>query len=109
MPGPPISSRIESFLECDIALEVFGDEMLPEFMPGEIILCDLVNKNAYIYDLPYIVVTDNLNVLRYIKDSGKPGTLLLVPPNGETAIIETKQLNIRQLFLVKGKIRRFIS
>jgi transcriptional regulator with XRE-family HTH domain len=101
--------RIGSFLECDIALEVFGDEMLPEFMPGEIILCDLVNKNAYIYNLPYIVVTDNLNVLRYIKDSGKPDTLLLVPSNGQTPVIETKQLDIRQLFLVKGKIRRFIS
>ncbi|KPL20272.1 MAG: hypothetical protein AMS23_11260, partial [Bacteroides sp. SM1_62] len=76
--------RIESFLECDIALEVFGDEMLPDFMPGEIILCDLVNKNAYIYGLPYIVVTDQLNVLRYIKDSGKPDTLLLVPCDRKT-------------------------
>jgi transcriptional regulator with XRE-family HTH domain len=101
--------RIESFLECDIALEVFGDEMLPEFMPGEIILCDLVNPNTYIYNLPYIVVTDQLNVLRYIKDSGKPDTLLLVPSNGETGIIEAKQVNIKQLFLVKGKIRRFHS
>lgn len=101
--------RIESFLECDIALEVFGDEMLPEFMPGEIILCDLVNKNAYIYDLPYIVVTNNLNLLRYIKDSGKPDTLLLIPSYGDTGTIEAKQSDIKQLFLVKGKIRRFYS
>ena len=101
--------RIESFLECDIALEVFGEEMLPEFMPGEIILCDLVDKNAYIYNLPYIVVTDKLNVLRYIKDSGKPETLLLVPSNDGTGTIETDQRDVKQLFLVKGKIRRFLS
>jgi len=101
--------RIESFLECDIALEVFGEEMLPEFMPGEIILCDLVNKNAYIYNLPYIVVTDNLNLLRYIKDSGKPDTLLLVPSNGDTDTIEVMQTDIKQIFLIKGKIRRFYT
>jgi len=101
--------RIESFLECDIALEVFGDEMLPEFLPGEIILCNLVNRSAYIYDLPYIVITKNLNLLRYIKDSGKPDTLFLVPSNGDTGTIEVKQSDIKQLFLVKGKIRRFFS
>lgn len=101
--------RIESFLECDIALEIFGDEMLPDFMPGEIVLCDLTNKNAYIYNLPYIVVTDNLNLLRYIKDSGKPDTLLLESSNGDSHSIEVRQVDIKQLFLVKGKIRRFFS
>lgn len=101
--------RIESFLECDIALEIFGDEMLPDFMPGEIVLCDLTNKNAYIYNLPYIVVTDNLNLLRYIKDSGKPDTLLLESSNGDSHSIEVRQADIKQLFLVKGKIRRFFS
>lgn len=99
--------RIESFLECDIALEVFGDEMLPDFMPGEIILCDLVNKNAYIHDLPYIVVTKHFTLLRYLKDSGKPDTLLLVPSNGDIETMEAQQSDIKQLFLVKGKIRRF--
>jgi transcriptional regulator with XRE-family HTH domain len=101
--------RIESFLECDIALEVFGDEMLPDFMPGEIILCDLVNKNAYIYGLPYIVVTDQLNVLRYIQDSGKPDTLLLVPCDRKTNALEIKLTDFKQLFHIKGKIRRFLS
>jgi transcriptional regulator with XRE-family HTH domain len=101
--------RIESFLECDIALEVFGDEMLPDFTPGEIILCDLVDKNAYIYNLPYIVIADGLNVLRYIRDSGKPHTLLLVASNGDAVTIETHQRDVKQLFLVKGKIRRFYS
>jgi transcriptional regulator with XRE-family HTH domain len=101
--------RIESFLECDIALEVFGEDMLPDFIPGEIILCDLVNKNAYIYDLPYIIIADNLNLLRYIKDAGSPDTILLVPPNGDKASIEIKQSDIKQLFLVKGKIRRYYS
>jgi hypothetical protein len=99
--------RIESFLECDIALEVFGDEMNPDFIAGEIVLCDLVEKSGYIYNLPYIVITDKLNVLRYIKDSGKPDTLLLVPSNGSSGTQEVAQHKIKQLFLVKGKIRRF--
>lgn len=101
--------RIESFLECDIALEIFGDEMLPDFMPGEIILCDLMNINAYIYNLPYIIVTENLNLLRYIKDSGKPDTLLLETSNGDANSMEVRQADIKQLYLVKGKIRRFFS
>jgi transcriptional regulator with XRE-family HTH domain len=101
--------RIESFLECDIALEVFGDEMRPDFLPGEIILCNLVDKNSYIYNLPYIVVTEQLNLLRYVQDSGKPDTLLLAPSNEQTEIQETDLQDIKQLFLVKGKIRRFYS
>ena len=101
--------RIESFLECDIALEIFGDEMLPEFMPGEIILCDLVNKNAYIYDLPYIIITDELNLLRYIKDSGEADTFHLVTSDGKSDTLEVSHTEVKQLFLVKGKIRRFYS
>lgn len=101
--------RIESFLGCDIALEVFGNEMLPDFMPGEIILCDRVDPNAYIYNLPYIVVTDQQTVLRYIKDSGKPDTLRLSPSDGDAGNMETDQRDVKQLFLVKGKIRRFYS
>ena len=101
--------RIESFLECDIALEVFGDEMQPDFQPGEIILCDLINKNAYIYDLPYIVITDELNLLRYIKDSGKADTFLLITSDSTSGSLEVSHKDIRQLFLVKGKIRRFYS
>ncbi len=100
--------RIESFLECDIALEVFGDEMVPDFQPGEIILCDLINKNAYIYDLPYIIVTPELTILRYIKDSGKADTVLLLPSDNKKGSSEVKQTDIMQLFLVKGKIRRFL-
>ena len=101
--------RIESFLECDIALEIFGEEMHPDFMPGEIILCDLVDKNAYIYKLPYIVVSEELTVLRYVQDSGKPDTLLLAPSNETAEVLEIHQQDIKQLFLVKGKIRRFYS
>ena len=74
--------RIESFLECDIALEVFGEEMIPDFLPGEIILVDLVDKNTYIYDLPHIIITDMINVLRFIKNSNHPDFLLLSAANG---------------------------
>ncbi|HEC44368.1 MAG TPA: hypothetical protein ENI20_16215 [Bacteroides sp.] len=99
--------RIESFLECDIALEVFGEEMLPDFQPGEIILADLVDKNTYIYDLPYIIITDKINVLRFIKNSNHPETLLLMPSNGSAEPMEIGKTEIRQLFLIKGKIRRY--
>ncbi len=99
--------RIESFLECDIALEVFGEEMLPDFQPGEIILADLVDKNTYIYDLPYIIITDKINVLRFIKNSNHPETLLLMTSNGSAEPMEISKNEIRQLFLIKGKIRRY--
>ena len=99
--------RIESFLECDIALEVFGEEMLPDFQPGEIILVDMVDKNTYIYNLPYIIITDKLNVLRFIKNSKNPETLMLVPSDGYAEPTEISKTEIRQLFLVNGKIRKF--
>jgi transcriptional regulator with XRE-family HTH domain len=99
--------RIESFLECDIALEVFGEEMLPDFQPGEIILADLVDKNTYIYDLPYIIITDKINVLRFIKNSNHPETLLLMPSNGSEEPMEIGKTEIRQLFLIKGKIKKY--
>ncbi|MFC2112829.1 hypothetical protein ACFLTA_06125 [Bacteroidota bacterium] len=99
--------RIESFLECDIALEVFGEEMVPDFFPGEIVLVDMVDRNTYIYDLPYIVITDRINVLRFIRNSKNPDTLLLETSRGNADSIEISKTEIRQLFLVKGKIRKY--
>jgi transcriptional regulator with XRE-family HTH domain len=99
--------RIESFVDCDIALEVHGEEMAPEFQPGEIILVDLVDKNTYIYDRPYIIITDQLNVLRYIKTSSKPETLFLATSVDSADTVEVRLADIRRLFMVKGKIRRY--
>ena len=99
--------RIESFLECDIALEVFGAEMSPDFQPGEIVLADLVDKNTYIYDLPYIIISSKINMLRFIRMSNNPDKLLLSPSDAETETIEINKTDIRQLFLIKGKIRKY--
>jgi transcriptional regulator with XRE-family HTH domain len=99
--------RIESFLECDIALEVFGEEMSPEFSPGDIILMEMVDRYTYIYGLPYIVVTEKINLLRFIKNSDNPDTLLLVPARDEVDSLEVNKSEILQLFLVKGKIRKY--
>jgi len=99
--------RIESFLECDIALEVFGDEMSPDFQPGEIVLAVMVDKNTYIYDLPHIVISDKINMLRFIRMSDNPEKLLLSFSNPETVPTEINKTEIRQLLLIKGKIRKY--
>lgn len=99
--------RIESFLDCDIALEIFGEDMKPDFSPGDIVLADLVDRNDYIYDLPYIVVTEKLNVLRFIRNSGNPENLALSKPGHDEEALEVRKSDIHQLFLVKGKIRKF--
>ncbi len=99
--------RIESFLECDIALEVFGDDMEPEFYPGDIVMVNQVDKNSYIYGLPYILITKEINLLRFINNSGNPDTLLLERSIGSEEAIEVNKADILQLFLVKGKIRRY--
>jgi hypothetical protein len=72
-------------------------------------LSHISRKYAYIYDLPYIVVTYHLNLLRYIKDSGKPDALFLAPSNGDTGTIEVRQMDMKELLGVKGKIRRFTT
>ena len=99
--------RIESFLECDIALEVFGDDMQPEFYPGDIVLVQQVDKNSYIYGLPYILISKKINLLRFISNSNNPDTLLLERPNNLEETLEVNKTDILQLFLVKGKIRRY--
>ena len=99
--------RIESFLECDIAFEVFGEEMVPDFFPGEIVLVNMVDRNTYIYDLPYIIITNRINVLRFIRNSKNPDTLILEPSSANVEPVEVSKTEIRQLFLVKGKIRKY--
>jgi transcriptional regulator with XRE-family HTH domain len=99
--------RIESFLECDIALEVFGEEMSPDFQPGEIIMADQVDKNTYIYDLPYIIITNKINMLRFIRASGNPDTLVLSASGGQAETVEINKADITQLFQIKGKIRKY--
>jgi transcriptional regulator with XRE-family HTH domain len=99
--------RIEAFLECDMAMEVFGDEMMPEFHPGDIVLIERVDKNAYLYDLPYIVITDKINVLRFLRNSNNPETLILAHAIDNEDITEINKIDILHLFLVKGKIRKY--
>jgi transcriptional regulator with XRE-family HTH domain len=99
--------RIESFLECDIALEVYGEDMIPDFQPGEIILAELVDPNTYIYDMPYIIITGKVNVLRFIKNSPNPDTLLLKASEDGIETLVVNKSDIHQLFLIKGKIRRY--
>jgi len=99
--------RIESFLECDIALEVFGDDMEPEFYPGDVVMVEQVDKNSYIYGLPYILITKKINLLRFIKNSNNPETLLLERSMPSEEALEVNKADILQLFIVKGKIRRY--
>jgi hypothetical protein len=81
--------------------------MSPDFQPGEIILADRVDKNTYIYDLPYIIITNKINMLRFIRASGNPDTLVLSASGGQAETVEINKADITQLFQIKGKIRKY--
>jgi len=66
-----------------------------------------VDKNTYIYDLPYIIITNKINLLRFIRASGSPDTLVLSTSGGQAETIEINRADIRQLFQIKGKIRKY--
>ncbi len=98
--------------DCDAAFPVYGDSMVPDFHPGEVILVrEIRNVDSMLWGEPYLVITnadcDNLRTIKnvYLSEDRQKFILRATNPRyaGDTIVPRDSVLKI---FLVKGKLNR---
>lgn len=98
--------------DCDAAFPVYGDSMVPDFYPGEVILVrEIRNVDSMLWGEPYLVITnadcDNLRTIKnvYLSEDRQKFILRATNPRyaGDTIVPRDSVLKI---FLVKGKVNR---
>lgn len=98
--------------DCDAAFPVYGDSMVPDFYPGEVILVrEIRNVDSMLWGEPYLVITnadcDNLRTIKnvYLSEDRQKFILRATNPRyaGDTIVPRDSVIKI---FLVKGKLNR---
>lgn len=98
--------------DCDAAFPVYGDSMIPDFYPGEVILVrEIRNVDSMLWGEPYLIITnaecDNLRTIKnvYLSEDRQKFILRATNPRyaGDTIVPRDCVLKI---FLVKGKVNR---
>lgn len=98
--------------DCDAAFPVYGDSMVPDFYPGEVILVrEIFNVDSMLWGEPYLIITnaacDNLRTIKnvYLSEDRKAFILRATNPKyaGDTIV---PRKDVLKIFLVKGKLNR---
>lgn len=98
--------------DCDAAFPVYGESMIPDFYPGEVVLVrEIRNVDSMLWGEPYLVITnalcDNLRTIKnvYLSEDRQNFILRATNPrySGDTIISRD---NVLKIFLVKGKVNR---
>lgn len=101
------------FNDCTFYRPVYGESMSPKFKSGDVVACKrLSNKDYVMYGEAYLCIfrrneetIETLRTLRICEDSSK---ISLVPLNPNYDSITIPKSTIEVLYIVKGKIERFI-
>ncbi len=101
------------FNDCSFYRPMYGDSMSPKFKSGDVIACKKIASIEHImygeiYLCKYRSGSTMFETLRTIRRCDNPRLLILVPlnPNYDSTTIPKE--SIEELYIVKGKIERFI-
>jgi len=101
------------FNDCTFYRPVYGESMTPKFKKGDTIACKrLANKDSLMYGEIYLCTfrrgDEIVELLRSIRRTDDPGIVSLVPLNPEYDSINIPKSSIEALYIVKGRIERFV-
>lgn len=106
---PDTFIHIPMFSQGEFALQITGHSMRPYISHGDwVVVKRIINREAIIYDEPYMVVTkeDNLKTVKFIKEHRDKKRLWLVPYNIEQFNEQTiLKEDILELYRVVGLFR----
>jgi phage repressor protein C with HTH and peptisase S24 domain len=98
---------IPGFNDCDMAINVWGDSMYPHYVAGDIILAKQIHdKSIVLYGEAYLIITQELRVLKIIKKHEDPSKVILRSANDNYDDVDLERDKILNLYLVKGKVKR---
>jgi phage repressor protein C with HTH and peptisase S24 domain len=109
-PFPGNSTRLQAtailtlygFSDCDYAFDVFGDNMAPQFRPGDLILCSDYKEKRILPGEAYLIVANGTPAIRTVMTI-KEGIYNLAA-NGQSYPIEESEIDF--IYLIKGVIWR---
>jgi len=108
-PETPAGFLEEFFDDCDFAMNLWGHSMFPDYSNGEVIvLKQIFDKDQILFGEAYLIVTDELRTVKYIRKSDKGDDFIKLVPKNEKYFdpIDLHKEKVTQIFLVKGKIVR---
>lgn len=100
--------QIPHFEDCDKAFPLWGDSMWPVYQSGQIVLCKefLAWRDYVPYGEVFLIITDSLRTVKYVKKASSEDKYLLVSENPHFDPFEVSKEHIRKMYIVKGAIKR---
>jgi len=100
--------QIPHFEDCDTSFPLWGDSMWPLYQSGQIVMCkEFLPWRDYVpYGEVFLVVTDSLRTVKYVKPASSEDKYLLVSENPHFDSFEISKEHIRRMFIVKGSVKR---
>lgn len=103
----PSEIEVPGFSDCELAMNVWGDSMAPEFQSGEIILMKAWTESFIEYGQVYLIITRNDHrMLKTIYPGHSDETIRCNSKNELYPPVEVKKDDIYRIYLVKGHISR---
>lgn len=104
-----ISSRnyvIPEFSEADFLIRLSGDDMLPTYNSGDMVVCKLLDTSGYIqWGKAHLLLTDQGVLVRRVHPSEKEGHLLLVSDNPAFPEFDILHKSVESIALILGVIK----
>lgn len=97
---------IPGFRDADYFVNVRGHSAYPKYAQGDMIAIKHIDMEFIQYGQFYVVVTKQDRVLKKVRKTIDPKILCLKSENPEFDDIEIKRTDIKQMFLVLGKITK---
>ena len=99
--------EIPTFNDCDYAITISGEDMLPSFQQGDVALCRAVKDRTQInFGDAYLLITSELRVIKFIHPAEKAGHVLLKSSNTNFPSWHLELNKISHLYSIKGVLRR---
>lgn len=99
--------NVPGFSDCDFALNVWGDSMIPILHNGSIAICKEWKQSFIEYGYIYLIITkENHRMIKYIKPGSSPETITCESENKFYQAFEIRKDEILKLYMVKGSIER---
>ncbi len=98
---------VPGFGDCDFALNIWGDSMLPTLHSGSIAICKEWKQSFIEYGFIYLIITkEHHRMIKYIQPGSSEETITCESENSFYKPFEIQKEDILKLYLVKGSIDR---
>lgn len=99
--------RAPGFQDCDFALPVYGHSMKPIITNGDKVICKQIKDfDFFNYGETYVVITDEQRLVKFLRKNTQKGFVTLASHNKDYDDIDMPIGKIRNLYLVKGILKR---